>query len=214
MKDAVDTVSQLKRFLERLDVDVARARLHSPRNDQVDHPDDRRFRCKVSKLVDVVVGQGVPERFDELLIATLFTVESVQLSDNIAGRRKIHPLPVVGSQADGGLSFRIQGISHHQRQDVIGEVNRKHFEGTEKTVRKLLGFDRNRRVLSSKKRNVDLPAQYRQHVPFGNESEIRQYFPDSIGPLRLQRESVVQVLVGNQVALLEQLAQKLPIESQ
>ena len=102
-------------------------------------------------------------------------------------------------------------IAHGQGDGVVLEGHRKAAELAQEAGREQLGFGRDRgRTVNGNEGHPELVRQRGQHVAHGDEAEVHQGLPQLVAAVLLQFQRAVEVLLGDQLPLHEDLAETLP----
>src|SRR5262245_39603212 len=130
LQHAIHAVAQTQLLLKGLDMNVARTRLNRPGNDEIDQPNDGYFGSQISQMLDVflIAAKCVAERLDQLFtIARFIAVQTLEPLLDFGLRRHENTQLKTRPQVHRVLRFHIERVSHHQRENVIFNVNGYHM---------------------------------------------------------------------------------------
>ena len=123
LEHAVDAVAHLQAVLERLDVDVRSTQLDRALDDQVDQADDRRFRCQVAQVLDVLqvaaalAFRGLDDRAHR---AAALAVPALDEVVDLRTQRHQRAHVALSSQAHGVEDVGVLWIGHQHVDAALG----------------------------------------------------------------------------------------------
>ncbi len=207
VQDAVDAVADAELFFERLDVNIAGALFDGGGDHGVDQTDDRRFAGHVAQMFEVFAGGAVVDEiagfgFRGLAVILVDGVEDFALAGD--GGNDFE----TGDGLDGGDGFKVQRIGHGEVDGGAFDGHGKADELAEEADRERLGFGRERgRAVDFDEGDAQLFAERAEHVAHGDEAEIDENFAQLLVAFFLQLEGAVEVVLGDEFARDECLAE-------
>ena len=207
VEHAIHAIADAEFFFERLQVDVAGALFNRGSDDRVHQADDGRFARHVAQVFQIFRHLAGLELEIRLGARGRFAVVFVDgVDDLLLGREHGADLET-GAVAHGGDGFDIQRIGHRERDGMIFAAHRQAAELPQEARRERFGFGRDEgRGVDGNQRHFQLFRERRQNIAHGDETHVDQRFADLVAALFLQLERPLQVFLGDQLTLDQNLA--------